>query len=66
MQNLNTLLTAAAGTAAVEVADKVTMPAPEDVQSIGQLIIQVIIGIVTIWKMVKKPKPKKETGSDAI
>jgi hypothetical protein len=54
--NLNTFLTGAVGTTAVEIADKVQMPAPEDVQSIGQLLIQLVIGIITIWKMVKKPK----------
>lgn len=54
--NFNTLLTGTIGTAAVQIADQVTMPAPEDIQSVGQLLIQVIIGIITIWKMVKKPK----------
>jgi hypothetical protein len=58
--NLNTLLTGTIGTAAVQIADQVTMPAPEDIQSVGQLLIQVIIGIITIWKMVKKPKAPKE------
>lgn len=56
--NINTLLTGAVGTAAVEIADKVQMPAPEDVQSIGQLLIQLIIGAITIWKMLKKPRSK--------
>ena len=58
--NLNTLLTGTIGTAAVQIADQVSMPAPEDIQSVGQLLIQVIIGIITIWKMVKKPKAPKE------
>lgn len=58
--NLNTFLTGAVGTTAVEIADKVQMPAPEDVQSIGQLLIQLVIGIITIWKMVKKPKKNQE------
>jgi hypothetical protein len=60
MQNLNTLLTGTIGAAAVQVADQVTMPTPEDVQTIGQLLIQLAIGIVTIWKMVKKPKAPKQ------
>ncbi len=60
MQNLNTLLTGTIGAVAVQAGDQVTMPTPEDVQTIGQLLIQLVIGIVTIWKMVKKPKAKKE------
>jgi hypothetical protein len=60
MQNLNTLLTGTIGAVAVQVADQVTMPTPEDVQTIGQLLIQLVIGIVTIWKMVKKPKAPKQ------
>jgi hypothetical protein len=57
--NLSTLLTGGIGTLAVTAADQISMPAPEDIQSLGQLFIQVIIGIITIWKMVKKPKPKQ-------
>jgi hypothetical protein len=58
--NIHTLLTGAIGTTAVQIADQVQMPAPEEVQSIGQLLIQLVIGIITIWKMVKKPKKTQE------
>ena len=58
----NTLLTAITGETLVlltGVTDTV-IPAPEEVQNVGQLIIQVIIGIITVWKLLKKPKePKK-------
>jgi hypothetical protein len=56
--NLLTILTGSIGVAGVEVAEKVatTMPTPEEVSSIGQLIIQIFIGIVTVWKLIKKPK----------
>jgi hypothetical protein len=62
MQNkINTILTAAIGTSAVEVTQQMPIPSTEDVQNIGQLIIQVLIGIVTLWKMLKKPKPKQDS-----
>ena len=58
----NTILTAITGETLVlltGVTDTV-VPAPEEVQNVGQLIIQVIIGIITVWKLLKKPKePKK-------
>ena len=56
--NLNTLLTGSLGAGLVEVT-QAAIPAPDEIQSIGQLLIQLIIGIVTIWQMIKKPKPKK-------
>jgi len=56
--NIITLLTGSVGVAGVEVAETVAtnMPTPEEVSTIGQLLIQIIIGIVTVWKLVKKPK----------
>jgi hypothetical protein len=47
------------GTSAV--ASVVTIPTADEVQSIGQLIIQAIIGIVTIWKVLKDRKKAKDT-----
>jgi hypothetical protein len=47
------------GTSAV--AGVVEIPTAEEVQSIGQLIIQAIIGIVTIWKVLKDRKKEKNT-----
>lgn len=54
--NIGTLLTAAVGATAVEVAGAVNMPTPDEIQGVGQLAIQVIIALITIWKLVKKPK----------
>lgn len=55
-----TILTAGVGellVAATGALNEVTtIPTPEEVQTVGQLLIQLIIGIVTIWKLVKKPK----------
>lgn len=53
-----TLMTGTVGVATVEVTEAVatSMPTPEEVSTIGQLLIQIIIGIVTVWKLVKKPK----------
>jgi hypothetical protein len=56
--NIFTLLTGSVGVATVQVTEAVAqnIPTPEEVSSIGQLLIQIIIGIVTVWKLVKKPK----------
>lgn len=55
-----TLLTAGVGELLVAATGAIhevaTIPTPEEVQTVGQLLIQLIIGIVTIWKLVKKPK----------
>lgn len=37
----------------------VSLPAPEEVQTVGQLLIQLVIGAITIWKLVKKPRNPK-------
>lgn len=58
---INTILTATIGASAVEVAQQMPIPSTEDVQNIGQLIIQMLIGFVTLWKMLKKPKPKQDS-----
>ena len=58
--NINTLLTAAVGETAITATSMAPMPTSDDVQNIGQLIIQAIIAIITIWKLVKKPKPNEK------
>ena len=57
-ENILTLMTGSVGVASVQVTEAVatTIPSPEEVSSIGQLLIQIIIGIVTVWKLIKKPK----------
>jgi hypothetical protein len=58
--NLNTLLTAVVGETAITATSMAPMPTSDDVQNIGQLIIQAIIAIITVWKLVKKPKPNEK------
>lgn len=59
--NIGTILTGVIGGAAVETTAIVAQatPTPEDVQTIGQLLIQIIIGAITVWKLLKKPKDKQ-------
>lgn len=45
------------GTSAV--ASVVEIPTPDEIQSFGQLIIQAIIGIITIWKVLKDKRNEK-------
>lgn len=58
-----TLLTAGAGELLVAATGAINevaaMPTPDEVQTVGQLLIQLVIGIVTIWKLLKKPKDNK-------
>ena len=56
--NINTILTGILGVSTVEVTEVVaqSVPTPEEVSSIGQLLIQIVIGIVTVWKLLKKKK----------
>jgi hypothetical protein len=62
-EKINTLLTAGIGNMGVVIASSAELPTPAEVQSIGQLIIQAIIAIVTVWKLVKKPKPTQKNDS---
>lgn len=57
--NFSTLLVAAAGETAVALTGAAQLPTPDEVQSVGQLIIQAIIALITVWKLVKKPKDKQ-------
>ena len=56
--NINTILTGILGVSTVEVTEVVaqSVPTPEEVSNIGQLLIQIVIGIVTVWKLLKKKK----------
>ena len=55
---LNTILTGTLGVAGVQATEVVatSIPTPEELTSITQILLQVVIGILTIWKLVKKPK----------
>lgn len=56
----DTILTGAVGEVAIMGAGAVatTLPTPEDVSTIGQLIIQSIIAIVTVIKIWRDRKKK--------
>lgn len=51
--NIDTLAKGATGAGLVQVASTVPV---ESIGNAGQLIIQIVIGIVTLWKLLKKPK----------
>lgn len=54
MERLLTIMKGATGLLASEVAQQI--PDPTQLESIGKLILQVIITLVTIWSLVKKKK----------
>ena len=57
-ENTTTIATGVIGAGAVEVTNVLmtNIPSPEEVSTVGQLIIQLVIGIVTVWRIIKKPK----------
>lgn len=56
-KTIDTLLVGSAGIAATVGADA-AIPTPDEISTVGQLIIQFIIGLATLWRIFKKPKPK--------
>jgi hypothetical protein len=58
-EKLSTIGTGGVGSLLVAGTDAIaqsTIPSPDEISTIGQLIIQLAIGIATIWKLIKKPK----------
>jgi hypothetical protein len=57
-ENVTTVATGAIGAGAVEATNMLmtNIPTPDEVSTIGQLFIQLVIGVVTIWRIIKKPK----------
>jgi len=57
-ENITTVATGAVGAGAVQATNflMANIPTPEDVSTVGQLLIQLVIGIVTVWRIIKKPK----------
>lgn len=53
--SFKTLITGLVGAVAIAVTNPIT---PEQLGKVGQIVIQIIIGIVTIWQLFKKPKSK--------
>lgn len=61
-EKISTIGTAGVGSILVAGTDAVAssaIPTPDEVSTIGQLLIQLAIGIVTIWKLLKKPKKEE-------
>ena len=44
------------GNEVVEAVKVSTLPSPEEISGLGQLIIQAIIALITVWRLIKKPK----------
>jgi hypothetical protein len=44
--------------AGTDVVATATFPSPDEISTLGQLLIQLAIGIATIWRIIKKPKDK--------
>lgn len=60
-EKISTIGTAGIGSLLVAGTDAVataTIPTPDEISTLGQLLIQLAIGIATIWRIVKKPKDK--------
>ena len=57
-ENVETIGTGVIGTVLVQGAEAVQNIGPEEISTLGQLLIQLAIGIATIWKIIKKPKNK--------
>lgn len=58
-EKVSTIATGGIGSLLVASADAVTqvaVPTPDEISTIGQLLIQIAIGIATVWKLLKKPK----------
>lgn len=41
------------------------IPAPTPASEIIKIAIQIVIGFITVWKMVKKPKVEKSTNENS-
>ena len=57
MEKINQLLKGSAGIGSIELLDMMPLSG-DDTQELIKLIIQVAVGIVTIWTMIKKKKEK--------
>lgn len=57
-ENVTTVAVGAVGAGAVEATNVLmaNIPTPDEVSTIGQLLIQLVIGVVTVWRIIKKPK----------
>lgn len=62
--NTDTLITGIKGVALVNVAPALVevaasnLQSPEQVSGVLQLITTIVVSVVSLWKLIKKPKPK--------
>lgn len=59
---LTTIATGVTGVGAVQIAESI--PTSDDIQNYGQLLIQFVIGLVTIWKMLRNRKKNAVSDSE--
>jgi hypothetical protein len=45
---------------AASLGAKEVIPTPDEITMFGQLLIQLAIGIATIWRLFKKPKKEQQ------
>jgi hypothetical protein len=60
-EKITTIATGGLGSllvAGTDVVATATFPSPDEISTLGQLLIQLAIGIATIWRIIKKPKDK--------
>lgn len=57
-EHVTTIGTGVVGTVLVQGAEAVQTIGPDEISTLGQLLIQLAIGVATIWKIIKKPKNK--------
>lgn len=51
-ESVSTIGTGTVGVMLVEVATAI--PTPDEISTVGQILIQVAIGIATVWRILKK------------
>lgn len=55
--NLDKLILGLVGSGGVEVASSIDIPSSSQIESIVKIVIQLIIGVVTLVGLIKKKKP---------
>lgn len=56
MNKISHFLTGTVGVTGIEIANNVDLSTISQTKEATSLILQLVIGIVTLWKMLKKPK----------
>lgn len=56
VNKLHSLFTPLAGAGLIEIVPQIELPTPQNAQSIVGLVLQIVIGLATLFKMFKKQK----------